>query len=216
MIGLTDHRVDGQEIVVFNRIIEQEYGEPYGHHRPKRNAVVKVILIEHNLVYLWRRDIARWGYALPPTWAPLSVPARLTGAGPVVRRRRLGRRRGNVVSRELLGDRTTWSRSTASSPTRTTQTRPCRFHQATTRSRTTASRTTRPKRERRWRPKTEREWTSTRLSRPLLSRTPQALSCTRKSIVCSTRPVSTSLWHLQMSVRHRRASLMSKGFVPRL
>ena len=29
-------------------------------------------------------------------------------------------------------------------------------------------------------------------------------------------PVSTSLWHLQMSVRHRRASLMSKGFVPRL
>jgi len=41
MIGLTDHRVDGQEIVVFNRIIEQEYGEPYGHHRPKRNGCAR-------------------------------------------------------------------------------------------------------------------------------------------------------------------------------
>jgi hypothetical protein len=55
LVGLTDRRVEEQEIVIFTRIIEQEFGEPYGHRRPKENSVKKVILIEHNLVYLWRQ-----------------------------------------------------------------------------------------------------------------------------------------------------------------
>ena len=56
VIGMTNHRVEEQEITRFTCIIEQDFGQPYGHRRPKQGPVTKVILIEHNLMFLWRQQ----------------------------------------------------------------------------------------------------------------------------------------------------------------